>query len=234
MKRMLWFVCLLFVLNVSFAGAQEMFNAGGNFVIATPQGEFKDNVDNVGLGLSGYFMFHIPNSPLSLGLTGGYMAYGRETREEPWSTTIPDVRVDVVTTNAIVNFGLMARLQAPQGGLRPYVDGLLGFNYLFTDTEVRDQGDYEEVARSTNFDDFATYYGIGAGLWIRVFSGEMADSEKEYSVFIDLGVQYTAGNEAEYLKRGSVEIDENNKVHYDVLKSTTDMLKYKIGVGFSF
>lgn len=233
MKRVYWLMGLCAVLYVAIVNAQEKYSAGFDIVIGAPQGEFKDNVDKVGIGLSGNFLFKVSNSPLGLGASFGYMAYGRETREEPWSTTIPDVSVDVVTTNSIVNFGLQTRLQSSQGDMRPYFDGELGFNYLFTDTEVQDQGDFEEVASSTNFDDFAFYYGIGAGLWIRVFSGE-AENSNPYSIFIDLGVKYIAGNEAEYLKPGSINIDDNHKVHYDILKSTTDMLKFKIGVGFSF
>lgn len=233
MKRIQLLVCFFVILGVAFVNAQEKYSAAFDFVIGAPQGEFKDNVDKVGIGLSGNFLFKIPNSPLGLGANFGYMAYGRETREEPLINEL--IMVDIITTNAIVNFGLLGRLQSPVGGLRPYFEGEAGFNYLFTESEIRDQDDWEgdEIASSTNFDDFAFYYGIGAGLWIQVFSGE-AENGNPYSIFVDLGVKYIAGNEAEYLKPGSIEVDEAGKIHFDEIRSTTDMLRFKVGVGFSF
>ena len=67
--------------------------AGLNFSLAFPQGEFGEQVDNIGFGLSGEFMFLSPkpHAPFGLGLNLGYYIYGMESRKEPWSLTIPDV-----------------------------------------------------------------------------------------------------------------------------------------------
>ncbi len=235
MKRHVCVIGLLIILllSVTIVSAQERFQAGLNFMVGSPQGEFKDNVSNVGLGLSADFLFNIAQSPLHLGANMGFMVYGHDTREEPWSTTIPDVKVDVETTNSLFDMQLMARLQNPQGKVRPYFDGYFGFNYLFTETSVKDQDDYEEIASSTNFDDFTMCYGVGAGTFIKVHEG-VNEADKPYGVYIDLGVRYIMGNEAEYLKEGSIEIDDNHKLNYDVQKSTTDLLTFHLGVAFTF
>ena len=43
------------------------------------------------------------------------MQYGSEKREEPWSMTIPDVFVDVKTTNDLLAAHLFLRLQPADG-----------------------------------------------------------------------------------------------------------------------
>ena len=48
------------------------------------------------------------------------------------------------------------------------------------------------------------------------------------AVFIDLKARYLYGSEAEYLKEGSVLID-NGKVIYNTSKSKTDLLTAHIG-----
>ena len=235
MKRHVFVISLIVVMlfSVSFVSAQERFQAGATLMVGSPQGEFRDHVSNLGVGLSADFLFRVGQSPLHLGANLGFLVYGHDTREEPWSTTIPDVKVDVETTNSLFDMQLMARLQSSQGGVRPYFDGFAGFNYLSTETKVKDQDDYEEIASSTNFDDFAFCYGIGSGLFIKVHEG-VNEADKPYGVYIDLGVRYIMGNEAEYLKEGSINIDDNHKVNYDVQKSTTDLLTFHLGVGFTF
>lgn len=233
MKRSIFFVVLL-LLTVVSAFSQTRFQSGLNILVGVPQTEFKENVDNVGIGLSGFFGYNIPQSPFILGGSLGFMIYGSETREEPFSTTIPDVWVDVTTTNSIFNGHLMVRVQPQEGTLRPYLDGLLGFSYLSTSTEIEDQGwdDDDNIASSTNQDDFTSSYGGGGGLMIKVYEG-VNQNDSPYTIFVDLGVRYLIGGNAEYLKEGSITI-KNGKVYYDLNKSTTDLMIYQIGAAINF
>lgn len=120
------FIFLLFLITAGFS--QTKFQAGLNLKLGFPQSEFKDNVDNIGFGGAGQFGYHIPQSPFYIGANVGFIIYGSETREEPFSTTIPDVYVDVTTTNSIFNGHLLFRVQPQEGFLRPYLDGMIGFN----------------------------------------------------------------------------------------------------------
>jgi hypothetical protein len=214
--------------------AQPMFQFGGNFTIGLPQNEFKKNVDNTGFGGTGYFAFHFPQTPLAVGVSGTFLIYGSETREEPFSTTIPDVFVDVTTTNNIVMGHVLLRLQPPRGIVKPYLDGLFGLNYLWTRTTIKNQSNNEEVASSTNFDDITFGYGFGGGLMFRVYQASSLRNQREgiNSVYIDLGLRYLRGGEAEYLKEGSIR-RENGRVTYDVNKSTTDILIIHIGASIT-
>jgi hypothetical protein len=118
---------------------------------------------------------------------------------------------------------------APYGGkLRPYLEGLIGGAYLFTETTIKSEGN-EEVASSTNFDDFAWNYGAGGGFMYEVYRNDDDGS----AFFIDLKARYLLGTEAEYLKEGSVVV-ENGQVTYEVSRSKTDLLTVQLGVIYYF
>ena len=145
----------------------------------------------------------------------------------PFSTTIPDVVVDVDRSNNLVNFHLLFQIAPPTGNVRPYGELLFGGAYLFTETSINSRGT-EEVASNTNFDDFAWNYGVGGGVLINIYSPEQSEGNF-YALFLDLKVRYLFGTEAEYLKEGSV-IIQNGTAYYDVSKSKTDLLTAQLGV----
>ena len=230
MKSKHFFLILLtltLLINIKPSYSQD---AGLNFILAFPQGEFKENVDRLGFGIGGEFMFLTPQkgSPVGIGINAGFINYGSESRREPFSLTIPDVTVDVDRTNNLFNFHLMLRVAPYAGKLRPYAEGLFGGAYIYTQTEIKSRGS-EEVASSTNFDDFAWNYGAGVGLMYEVHR----DNEKGSAFFIDLRARYLYGSEAEYLKEGSV-IIENGQVTYEVSRSKTDLLTVQLGVIYFF
>lgn len=232
MKRRLLFICLLAICCI-YTLPLSAQSAGLHFSVGVPSGEFKDNVKRVGIGLNGNFMLFnsTPGLPYSLGLNIGFMNYGSESRREPFSSTIPDVVVDVDRSNNLVNFHLMFQIIPPSGNVRPYLETLFGGSYFFTQTTINSRGD-EEVASSTNFDDFAWSYGGGAGILINLIKFD-EPQKKVSSVFLDFKVRYLFGTEAEYLKEGSVTI-VNGRAYYDLSKSKTDLLTFHIGATVFF
>ena len=229
---------ILSVLLLATVGhAQMLFQAGGNLTLGFPQGEFDENVETTGIGGTGFFAVNFPQSPLTVGGSIGFIIYGRETDERPFSHTIPDVYVDVTTTNSILQGHLFLRLQPPRGAFLPYLDGLIGFNYLWTETSIEDQDTpgFDEIASTTQLQDITFSYGVGGGLMFRVYDASAKENKKNdlKAVYVDLGIRYLMGGEAEYLKEGSIEI-ENGQVYYDISKSTTDILTAHIGVMFAF
>lgn len=224
------FLTVLFTIII-FSGLAKAQSAGINFSLAFPMGDFKDNLAKTGIGLAGNFNILTPahNLPVGLGLNFGYYNYGSESRREPFSSTIPDVTVDVDRTNNLANFHFVFQFGLPSGVFRPYVEGLFGGNYLFTDTKITSRGS-EEVASSTNFDDYAWSYGGGGGFMIEL-SRDV--DENVSSLFLDFKVRYLAGSKAEYLKEGSVLV-QNGKVTYQTSKSKTDILSAHLGVVIFF
>jgi hypothetical protein len=217
------------------AQAQSRFQGGLNLLLGFPQGEFADEVDETGGGIAGEFVYSPPAIPLGFGASLGFMNYGRESRREPFSSTIPDVEVDVITSNNIFLGHLLLRVQSNKGAFRPYLDGLLGFSYLFTDTKIEnisDPGD-GELASSQNLDDGVFSYGGGGGIMIEVYRSKSGDQGRMWSLSIDLRGRYLIGGEAEYLKKGSVG-RHNGQVSYDIIKSKTDLLTAQVGVAVDF
>ncbi len=216
----------------------QNFQTGLSFTMGFPQDEFSNNVDNTGWGGSGYFGYKFNDSPVMLGMDLGYLIYGHETRREPFSTTIPDVTVEVKTSNNIFLWHAFLRIQGDRGVVQPYTDCLLGFKYLFTKTSIHSEGDIGddgEIASTTNLDDFALSYGVAGGLKFKVYENQNpSETESDLlEALIDLQFSYLLGTEAEYLKEGSIQRVGGNVV-YDIQKSRTDMVLFKIGVTLKF
>ena len=217
------------------ARAQVEFQGGLNFTTGFPQGEFNENINTEGFGGSGYFLYKFPVNSFSAGIAINYLVYGSETREEPLGPSIPDVRVDVTTTNDILYTHLLFRVQPPAGILRPYLDGLLGLGHFTTDTKVEDQngdGEDDEIASTNHKRDTALNYGFGGGIMIRLYDGRKNFSGLD-AVNLDLGFRYLKGGEAQYLKEGSIDINNGN-VNYQVLRSETDIITAHLGVTIDF
>ncbi|HSL89685.1 MAG TPA: hypothetical protein VK870_10310 [Ignavibacteriaceae bacterium] len=229
--KILYVLILTIVLSgsVSFSVAQS---GGLYFSLAFPMGEFKENLKQTGVGLNGEFFFLTPkrNLPVGLGVNLGYYVYGMEKRSEPWSSTIPDVRVDIERTNNLTNFHLVFLIAPEYGRFRPYAEGLFGGNYFFTKSSVKSRFNEDVIAEDVNFDDWAWSYGVGGGLTYLV-SGD--PNINNNAIFLDFKVRYLFGSEAEYLKKGSIQI-VNGNLFYDINKSKTDLLSAHLGVRIFF
>ncbi len=215
---------LLIFLFPNKVSAQQ---AGINLSLALPQGEFGEQVDNLGFGLSGEFMFLSPKprTPFGIGLNFGFYVYGNESRNEPMYN-IPEVFLRVDRTNNLVNFHVVFELGLPTGSIRPYVQGLFGGQYLFTETSVKNENNNEEFASSNNYEDWAWSYGAGGGISI-LLSGDPVTEVG--AIYLDLKGRYLFGSRAEYLKEGSVEVNGQH-VTYHPSKSKTDILTIHAGV----
>lgn len=234
MNLILFFVLALFLFVSPGFGGQS-FQAGASFSLGFPQNEFKDRVDQMGLSGFGHLIYNFRNSPISAGVSLGFLVYGSEKREELLCLEIPEVWVDVTTTNNIFLCHFLLRLQPRAGKFRPYLDGFVGMNQFYTNTRVHNQRstEYDTIARTNLQNDCAFSYGAGGGLMIQVFSDVDSEGKGPLVMSIDLALRYLKGGKAEYLKKGSVTL-ENDQVFFTVDRSTTDLLSGYIGVSFSF
>lgn len=219
----------LFLGSAIDAQAQIRHRLNFDFIVGLPQGEFKNHVDNPGFGLSAFWGLPVERTPVVVGLDAGILIYGLERRFVPFSTTIPDVTVVVETRNSIAMGHLVLRLQPQQGSFQPYVDGLVGFKYLFTESEVQNNHFFERegVVSSTNFDDFAVSYGLGGGLDVAVYRDQRAAFK------INAGVRYLLGSTAEYLVKGAID-RSNGRAAFISDRSETNLLTTQLGVSIWF
>lgn len=222
-------------------GISGQFNVRGT--VGVPQGGLRSNINGPGGGLHAYFGGWAGQSPVLIGLDVGLLSYGRTTDEVPFSSTVgPRVPVEVSTSNNVLETHLSLRLQPRNWRFRPYVEGLVGFKYLFTRTRIGDVEDFgegigDDVAGSTNYDDIAFSGGAGAGFDVRLFEPDNPSAALR-GVSLNLGVQYLLGSEAEYLAEGNL-TDENGNGQLDqselnVRRSRTTFLQPQFGVTFRF
>ena len=223
---------VLFFLAVGNLSAQTI---GVSLLGAAPKGEFKQNVDRLGYGIQLQGTLTTPSEfePFTLGLNLSYMIYGDESYRRPFSNTIPDVFVDVDRKNSIANLHLLGVFSPFSGRVRPYAEGLIGGSYIFTQTTIGDDYDYDDydIASTTNFDDFSFSYGVGGGFLIDLMEG----NEFEPGLALDIKARYIFGDEAEYLTENGVQIDQRNgKVRYEVKKSETNYFTFQAGIQLTF
>lgn len=222
----------LFIL-LSFGFALKAQTVGGGIMLGFPQGEFKEKIDRLGYGLQfqGTLWSPSPDQPFTFGLNVGYMIYGEESDRRPLSNTIGDVWVDVERKNSLVNFNLLFQVMPFDGSVRPYLEGLFGGAYIFTETSVESRWSDEDIFTSVNFDDFTWSYGFGGGFLIKL-SEELNGVS---SLYLDLKGRYLLGSEAEYLREGDIFVNQTNgSVTYLVSKSKTDLIKIMVGVSAFF
>jgi len=211
----------------------QKWDMGADFMIGLPQNEFRDKIRGEGYGFSGHFGRFIGDSPIMIGADIGYLNYGTEERWEP-IPTIPGAAVLVRTRNNIFMLHGFARVQPQEGRFRPFLEGLYGFKYLFTETSIKDSYG-QTLASATNLDDLAASWGVGTGIDLRLWEGPgMKMDTGFYDICLSLSADYLWGSEAQYLKKGSIVPNPDGSVTYLVLRSKTDMLLPRVGLRLRF
>ena len=217
-------IIFLFLLSSNFYAQQ----VGLSFMFGNPQGEFRSNVDRMGFGgqLQGTFWTPTEEMPYTIGFDLGYLVYGQVDERRPW-VGFPGVYLNLSRTNSLANLHLLMQVSPFFGTVRPYLEGLFGGSYIFTQSSVK--GDYqdEDIASTTNFDDFTWNYGGGVGILFKI-TGELENID---AIYLDFKSRYLYGTNAEYLTEESlIGIDNNGNPIFQTKKSTTDFLSFHIGV----
>lgn len=226
-------LALLLFLTPLTALAQSGAEFGLDLALAVPQGAFSQNMNETGFGLNFHAGKHVGRSPVMLGIDAAAHVYGTENRREPLSMTIPDINARVQTTNNLAQVHAMIRLQPISGKVRPYVDALYGFKYLWTQTSLVDYQYDEEIIGSTNQDDVTASYGLGAGVDFRIWDGLMGDNHRPGQVYLTVGARYLLSGEAEYLRRGDIE-REPGSISFNTTRSRVDIVQPRFGVTVTF
>lgn len=217
-------IILVFLLFASVSFGQSF---GGNVMLGSPQGEFRQNIDRLGYGFNifGTLGNLGATNPFTVGLNIGYLVYGEESETRELWPDVPNSYFDISRTNSISNLHILFQVSPFTGSFVPYAEGLFGAAYVSTSTSVESDYTEEIVASSTNFDDFNWSYGVGGGFLVSLISGPTETTV----LYLDFKVRYLFASEAEYLKEGSIEVIGND-VHYDVYKSNMDLITFHIGV----
>lgn len=226
--RFVWLLLIAFCAIGSAVQAQPHFQTTFSFSMGFPQGEFGDNVDDIGLGLTAGLNYRIAHSPVVIGGSFGFLQYGSVSRLAPIGPDIPELTVEVDTTNNILTAHFLIRYEFGRydSRVKPYVEGLAGLHYLWTQTSINDSDD--DIS-STNFDDTTGSFGAGGGVLI----GLHQHPSGAFRIDLDLEARFLAGGNASYLTEGSI-IRNNGTVTYLVTESATNLFTTNFGIVFSF
>jgi len=236
-KKQLLVLCVAVFVLVGCYTPLSARNMKGSlyFDLGFPQGEFKNNLDKTGLGMGLNIGVRLGNSPVVFGVDMAIMQYGEDERYESFSN-IPDVTVRVVNSYNILQGHVFLRLQPfDEAAFSPYFDVLVGLNYLWAETSIKDEDwDEEDVFSTVNFDDAALSYGFGGGVMIGLGGAKAGPAKRKVmEFFLDLRARYIFGGNAQYLQEGSIVVDGQDVTYY-YSESKTDLLTFQIGVGMKF
>jgi hypothetical protein len=202
-----------------------------SFSPALPRGEFHDLMGWTVWGGALNFAIRPSRGPLLFGTRLGFGAYDTDRWDAWLGLTIPDVLVDVRTTNSVLTWDVFLRLQPERGFLRPYLELFAGLHFLSTDTRIGD-GNWDDNNSGdmnvNNASDTAFAYGAGAGVMFPLIGFMHRDGRRVGSLELDLGVRFARGGRADYL------VETGLTGIYDTLRSRTDLLTLSAGLMLSF
>ncbi len=257
MKKLL---ITLVILAVIIPNTHAQTNVGFGLQLGVPMNEFRQNTQAVGAGVNlNLYKPIAPKVPVYIGFNLGYMLYGSYTQQineqlglfdsngNAIGQTIP-VLLDVTTNNNMFNSNVALRIKAPFASVQPYIEGLAGFNYLYTRTSIYDQTQNKMFIRDPNQESrlinartqaqaFVWQYGAGGGILLKI--GE--------NVSLDIRGMYTIGGRATYFDRSQSQQwrvqftgqgqGQNDPVKLDTQdgtpkKSNTDLFLINFGLSF--
>ncbi len=230
MKRAIYFA-IIFIAMPLMSVAQD-FNFDIGFALGTPMGSFQQSLDRNSYGVDMGATYQIPNTPIHLGGGLVYQNYGWTERSEYFSPDIQEVKLRVRTTNNMVTPHFLMRIEPDMGAVSPFVEGILGFNYLYTESSVLDDWAEDEIASSVNYDSYTSSYGIGGGMKFKLYEGYDEDGDF-FGVSVVVKAKYMLGGEANYLKEGGLTRSRRG-LNYDVSRSRTDLTTFNVGFVFNF
>lgn len=234
----------LLLAGAGIARAQHQVTAA--LAITDPQGEFDAHTDT-GYGFTGTYLYTFGRDRVfALGGNLLVQSYGRTGRRAPLSPTIPDIRVDVETTNNTAFLQGMAQLKAPTGALQPYLQATGGYGWFFTTTSLEDPFTDTTILRDTNQSDGTWLWGGGGGLLVRVYEGEprpdvdargrvLGQGREPVRAYLDLGARAIRGDEVEYLTEGTLLTDEGEvDIDRRLVESEIEAVQYQLGLTVEF
>jgi hypothetical protein len=243
MPRFAFVLALVCLPAVALAQPEGSNQASATLVISTPRGEFDDNTDT-GFGFTGTYVRSITaNRVVGIGLSGSFLGYGSTSRRAPLSNTIPDITVEVETSNNTAFVLGLFEVRVP-GRIQPYLQATGGGGFFYTTTSLEDTRSDEVILSDTNQSDATWVWGGGGGLRFRIWEStpdpQQAARDREGSlmlsrVYVDAGVRYLKGSEVEYLKEGSLVTDDGEfDIDPRLARSEIEVVQYQIGVTVTF
>ncbi len=197
---------------------------GANFVAANAVGNFSQYVND---GYGGEFWVRKPlddSGWVSLRADLGFVVYGYQS--DPVCMAAPigcQIQVDLTTTNNIVYGGIGPEFAIPSQVARPYVNGALGFSYLFTTSSLEEEFGGDDFGDTKHLGDGVVSAKVGGGVEFQVKGGRVP-------LYIDMGVRYHHNGVAQFLTKGDIVNHANGDITIYPNRDEANILTYRIGM----
>lgn len=200
---------------------------GGAFHLGVPMDDFRDNLDQVGIGAGGFVIVNVNDSPLSVGTD--VSGLGFDSEELRYNANIGGFLKSYrlrTTSSAFLGHALVRFQPNVNFAVKPYVDGMVGFKNLFTRTTLTDEDLAETIDSGNDQRDWAFSYGGAVGVQI-AFS-------RAANLVLDLRCAYLQGSNASYLvRRSDTGIPLEDPIDaFEERTSPTTLLIPQIGITF--
>jgi hypothetical protein len=223
-------ILITIIASLTAFSQHQKLTASIDIQLAVPQGEYGENNKDVGFGARFNGLWKPKETiPMKLGLELGFQTYG--TRREYFDAFVLGFydRYEVSATNNVVSLTFLTRLQSGKHRkLKPFLDGIFGWNVFFSSVTVERQDDFNNNFNG-NYNDsrgnstkarWAFTYGAAGGIDIPL--------SKVDDVGLELKLAYLRGANTKYLT--NPRIDANGAVYFTEKESETNMLIPQLGV----
>lgn len=193
-------------------------------IAAEPVGELGAYFDqgfggqlSVGIPVDDYGLFRIVADL-------GFLIYGHERQSYCMSLPVGcRIGLDLTTTNNIAFGGIGPELALPLGVVEPYVRGMMGFSYWFTNSSLSGYDDDHDFGNTTHLWDLVAAWRAAAGIRLRVSSGRNP-------VSIDFGVERHENGIADFLTEGDIVDHADGSISIFPHRSEANLLTYHVGI----
>jgi len=184
------------VAQAQWSTVQPRLNVG--LYLGSPIDDYAKTTNSTGAGVNvGLAIPFGKQVPFYGGFEFGYMLFGSNTQNETLTASITangteisqmQIPLRVKTTNNVYFWHLSLRAQLPTPIIQPYVQGLVGFRYMTTNTKIFDDSDDQVwsdadnglIVQQKQLSDYVGSYGAGVGLMIPLGKSIMIDARADY------------------------------------------------------
>jgi hypothetical protein len=211
---------------VSGARAQTAphFEGGIGLLGAAAGGEFGELVDGaVGFGANARLRLDAQGN-VALRADADWMMHGWDRRDVDLRSPFGGVRSAELRSNHSVSFlQLGPEVSARLGRVRPYLSAEAGLAYFLTAADADEKEDATRFAIQVEHHDLAFAYGAHTGLRIPV-------GTSKHPVAVDLGLRYQHTNEADFLRKGDLTVDDAGAIHFSPVRAEANLWVFHAGI----
>ncbi len=230
--RFISFTVFLLLARVSVSYSQPNFQAGWNFALSFPGSDLQKKVNGPLPGWGLDFNYAIKGGHFLPGLSFVYLRFG----DEDVRLICEDGIFDLETQNVLLQWHISFRYRFTRNAVQPYLEGLAGFHYLYTQTTVSDAETDLQLGGKINHDDLAFSYGAGAGMLVRLYNGDHQSPSSflhNLQLFFDARARYVLGGDASYYRENII-LPGRDTSELSLTKSSIDMFTTQAGLVLAF